>query len=222
MKGKSSPKSSWLSVKSNRKTCVLELKNSLSSIGLMLASPLQRASKKSIRSTRLWPRWTLRQRQMQNIVVEAPLVGKVSVGVVAMVHLALASVPIADLDVVAVVAVVAAVAVSPRPTLKLRLKLKLKLMQNIVVEATLVGMASVGVAATVPSALASVPIADLDVVAVVAVVAAVAVLPRPMLKPKLTLKLKQMLNVAMVAAIGVIIMATTNLGATTDATLESR
>ena len=149
MKGKSSPKSSWLSVKSNRKTCVLELKNSLSSIGLMLASPLQRASKKSIRSTRLWPRWTLRQRQMQNIVVEAPLVGTVSVGVVAMVHLALASVPIADLDVVAVVAVEA---VSPRPTLKLRLKLKLKLMQNIVVEATLVGMASVGVAATVPSA----------------------------------------------------------------------
>ena len=57
---------------------------------------------------------------------------------------------------------------------------------------------------------------------VVAVAAAVAVLPRPMLKPKLTLKLKQMLNVAMVAAIGVIIMATTNLGATTDATLESR
>jgi len=158
LKGKSSPKSSWLSVKSNRKTCVLELKNSLSSIGLMLASPLQRASKKSIRSTRLWPRWTLRQRQMQNIVVEATLVGTVSVGVVAMVHLA----------------------------------------------------------------LASVPIADLDVVAVVAVVAAVAVLPRPMLKPKLTLKLKQMLNVAMVAAIGVIIMATTNLGATTDATLESR
>ena len=216
MKGKSSPKSSWLSVKSNRKTCVLELKNSLSSIGLMLASPLQRASKKSIRSTRLWPRWTLRQRQMQNIVVEAPLVGTVSVGVVAMVHLALASVPIADLDVVAVVAVEA---VSPRPTLKLRLTLKLKQIQNIVVEATLVGMASVGVAATVPSALASVPIADLDVVAVAA---AVAVLPRPMLKPKLTLKLKQMLNVAMVAAIGVIIMATTNLGATTDATLESR
>ena len=219
MKGKSSPKSSWLSVKSNRKTCVLELKNSLSSIGLMLASPLQRASKKSIRSTRLWPRWTLRQRQMQNTVVEAPLVGTVSVGVVAMVHLALASVPIADLDVVAVVAVEA---VSPRPTLKLRLTLKLKQIQNIVVEATLVGMASVGVAATVPSALASVPIGDLDVVAVVAVVAAVAVLPRPMLKPKLTLKLKQMLNVAMVAAIGVIIMATTNLGATTDATLESR
>ena len=158
MKWKSSPKSSWLSAKRNRKTCVLELKNSLSNIGLMLASLLQRASKKSIRSTRLWPRWTLRQRQMQSIVVEA----------------------------------------------------------------TLVGMVSVGVAATVPSALASVPIADLDVVAVVAVVAAVAVLPRPMLKPKLTLKLKQMLNVAMVAAIGVIIMATTNLGATTDATLESR
>ena len=213
MKGKSSPKSFRLSAKSNKKTCVLGFKTSLSSIGLMLASLFQRASKKSIRSTRLWPRWTLRQ--MRNIVVEATLVGTVSVEVVAMVHLALASVPIADSDVV----VVAAVAVSLRPTLKLRLTLKLKQMRNIVVEATLVGMVSVGVAATVPSALASVPIADLDVVAVAA---AVAVLPRPMLKPKLTLKLKQMLNVSMVAAIRVIILATTDLGASTDATLELR
>ena len=187
MKGKSSQKSSWLSAKSNRKTCVLRLKTSLSSIGLMLASLLQRASKKSIRSTRLWPRWTLRQRQMQNIVVEATLVGMASVGVVAMVHLALALVPIADSGVVAVVAA------SPKLTLKLRLTLRQRQIQNIVVEAPLFGMASVGVAAMVHSALVSVLTADSGVVAVViavVVVAVVAVLPRPKLKFKLTLELK--------------------------------